>query len=251
MHRYFIPSLNASGNKITITDKSQIHHLKNVLRLDAGEKVVLCDGQGNELKAEIEQISPAGIRLIIRDKIAVKPDRLNFTIACAIPKKSKFDDILDKLTQLGVERVIPLKTEHTVIKLTRDKEGARHGRWVKIAISASQQSQRSILPRVDPLTDVKELIKNSAEFDLKLIPTLKGEYKTLKDALNLILPIPLPLPVNILILIGPEGDFSLKEVSLALKHGFIPVSLGRRVLRVETAAIAVASFLMFLGESKF
>jgi 16S rRNA (uracil1498-N3)-methyltransferase len=169
----------------------------------------------------------------------LNPRKSSINIACAIPKKSKFDDIVDKLTQLGVDRIIPLKTERAVVKLSIQKGEARLQRWVKIALSAAQQSQRSILPQISPLTDFRELIKKSTGFNLKLIPTLEGERKTLKEALSPVL----PLPANILILIGPEGDFSPKEIDLALKHNFIPVSLGSTVLRVETAAIAVASFI--------
>jgi len=236
MNRFFIPSLASSENKITITDKGQIHHLRDVLRLKEGEEVALSDGRGNEATAKIGQISPASICLIVKNKSASGSKRINLTIACAIPKKSKFDDIIDKLTQLGVDRIIPLKTERAIVKLTGEKADVRHKRWLKIALSAAQQSQRSILPYVEALTDIKDVIRRSAEFDLKLIPTLEGERKSFREAFS--------RPYhNILILIGPEGDFTAGEIGLARKNGFIPVGLGRSVLRVETAALAVASFI--------
>jgi len=163
--------------------------------------------------------------------------KAKITIACAIPKKSKMEDIIDKLTQLGVDRIIPIKTAHTVVKLDSYKEAMRHKRWEKVAQSASEQSQRNDLALIDQIRDIKEVILNSKEFDLKLIPTLIGKRKSLREiSLN-------SKYKNILVLIGPEGDFTEAEVQLAIKAGFIPVTLGDLVLRVETAAVAVASYI--------
>lgn len=164
----------------------------------------------------------------------------NLTIACAIPKNARFDDIVDKLTQLGVGRIIPLVTERVVVKFDRKKEEARIGRWRKIAELASQQSQRNYIPVIAPVMDFKELLALAGDFDLKLIPTLSGQRKSLREIFSLSVPMS-----NILVLIGPEGDFSGEEVAAAKKSGFIPITLGPLVLRVDTAAIAIASFLRF------
>jgi 16S rRNA (uracil1498-N3)-methyltransferase len=240
MHRFLVASLDSPGNKLLVLDKKQIHHIKNVLCLRPGEKVVLFDGKGSEALAGIERLSTEGIRMVISKKIVSDNKRkLSLTVACALPKNSRFDDIVDKLTQLEVDRIIPLKTERTQVKPSQDSAEVRLGRWKKIALSAAQQSRRIILPQIDRLTDLTQLLKDSAGFDLKFIPYLKGERKTLKEALSH----PLPAGAKIIILIGPEGDFSPKEVALALKNGFIPVSLGPSVLRVETAAVSAAAFI--------
>jgi 16S rRNA (uracil1498-N3)-methyltransferase len=162
------------------------------------------------------------------------------TVACAVPKKCKIDDSIDKVTQLGVYRIIPLATERVIVKFEKNKEDSRLVRWRRIALSASQQSQRNSLPIVDPLTDIKVLLSNVRDFDLKLIPTLGGKRKDLSEVIveNKV--------KNILVLIGPEGDFTENEVSLAISSGCIPISLGDLVLRVDTAAIAVASFIKLL-----
>ncbi|MCX5710314.1 MAG: RsmE family RNA methyltransferase [Candidatus Omnitrophica bacterium] len=238
MNRFLVPALDSSSNSVTITDLKLIHHLRDVLRLKAGEAVSVFDGKGNDCAAAIVKISADSVELVVKNRKVSVFRKVSVTIACAIPKKSRFDDIVDKLTQLGVDRIIPLKTKRTIVKLTKEKEGARHKRWIKIALSASQQSQRSVLPHVEALTDIKDVIKRSAEFDLKLIPTLEGERKGFKEVFSH------PHPYrNILIFIGPEGDFTADEINLARKNGFIPVSLGTSVLRVETAAVAVASFI--------
>lgn len=159
------------------------------------------------------------------------------TIACAIPKGSHMDDIIDCLTQLGVERIIPMRTERVVVKLNDARLAARLQRWNKIARSAARQCQRSSIPVISPVADIVEVISNSREFDLKLIPHLSGERRLIKDVLSQ------GSYKNIIVLIGPEGDFTPAEVELALHNGFTPVSLGHTVLRVATAAIAAAAYI--------
>jgi 16S rRNA (uracil1498-N3)-methyltransferase len=238
MQRFFSYLKNISGGKIIISDRQQFHHIKDVLRLKEKEKVIVFDEKGNEYGAEIQKISAQSIILEIKDKSAYKTGRgFKLTVACAIPKKSRMDDIIDKLTQLGVERIIPLKTERVIAKLDKHKERLRNERWKRIAVSAAQQSQRNTLPVIEPIKDIKEVLSSSGDFDLKLIPTLAGERKALRDVFSGL------KAGRVLVLIGPEGDFTDEEVGLAVKSGCIPVSLGDAVLRVETAALAVASFI--------
>jgi len=238
MNRFYSDSGNISGDKIIISDKSQVHHIKDVLRLEVDEKVVVFDDKGREYASVIEELLPKEvvIRVVKENKVALAP-KVRVTVACAIPKKSKMDDIIDKLTQLGVDRIIPLLTERVIVKLDKRKEILRKERWEKIALSSAKQSQRNIMPVVEPVKDIREVLSASEEYDLKLIPTLFGERKSLREVLNK------SSARNILFLIGPEGDFSEEEIELAKKAGFLAVSLGDSVLRVETAALCVASFI--------
>ncbi|MBU1727106.1 MAG: RNA methyltransferase, partial [Candidatus Omnitrophica bacterium] len=169
------------------------------------------------------------------------PAKIRLTIACALPKKAKFDDIVDKLTQLGVDGIIPLNTKRVIVKIDKKKEVVRLERWRKIAMSAAKQSQRASVPVVGHLKSIEEVLKEG-DYDLKLIPHLSGKRRSLKEAIEK------ASPKNILILIGPEGDFTDEEVALAVKYGCVPVSLGELVLRVDTAAIAVASFVRLLKQ---
>jgi len=142
------------------------------------------------------------------------------------------------LTQLGVSKIIPLDTERVVVRLGQEKSKARLERWKKVAVSAAQQSQRSDIPLIEPVSKLKGVLAKAADYDLKLIPTLECPgRKSLKEVFLK------AEPKNILVLIGPEGDFSPAEVKAALKAGCIPVTLGDLVLRVETAAVAVAAFI--------
>ncbi|MGA2775878.1 MAG: RsmE family RNA methyltransferase [Candidatus Omnitrophota bacterium] len=254
MHRFFTLQKNISSGKIKISERPVIHHLKDVLALKPGEEVIIFDGTGNEYRAQIEIISNKAVELKIKEKLNPNvPDKFPLTVACAIPKKSKFDDIVDKLTQLGVDRIIPMLTERVIVKLAGYKGILRKLRWEKIALNASEQSKRKNLPLIETPTNIKEVIANSSNFNLKLIPTLEGRREPLKDVLSKYLPVQAKSETvpdeycsfSIIILIGPEGDFSDEEVRLALNSGFIPVSLGKEVLRVETAAVAAAGFIRF------
>jgi 16S rRNA (uracil1498-N3)-methyltransferase len=235
MRRFFVPG-KVDGGIITITEPDQLHHIKDVLRLKTGQGIEVFDGQGNAYSGLISELGKKEIRLTVSEKRVFPPHGTKLAIACAIPRNVQMDDIVDKLTQLGTDIIIPLMTERVVARSEKNQE-ARLERWLKIASNASEQSQRTRLPEIKEIMSVSEVVDFSATFDLKLIPTLEGQRSTLKDVLKE------RLSTSILALIGPEGDFTPGEVERAVKSGFKAVSLGELVLRVDTAAIAVASFL--------
>lgn len=241
MHKFFCRSQDILGDKIVIADKEQVHHIKNVLRLKPGKKAGAFDEKGNEYNCEIREVKD---EVSFKIKNIVLPgksgQKIRLTVACAIPKKAKLGEIIDKLVQLGVERIIPLKTERVIVKLDGEQEVLRLARWKKIALSASKQSKRNDLAVIEQVQSLQEVISRSSGFSLKLIPHLEGARESLKAILDKSAG---EAPANILLLIGPEGDFSQKEVHLAVSSGFIPVSLGDLVLRVDTAAIAAAAFI--------
>lgn len=237
MHRFFVERI--SGNKAVISDKEQLHHIRDVLRLKENDVISLSDGRGKDYTGTITSISRNQIELKVKPEKAREENILKLTIACAMPKNTRFDDVVDFLTQLGVERIIPMRTGRVVVKLDNEKAVERHQRWVKIAQNAAQQSQRSHIPVIEGLTDFEDVISQSGGYDLKLIPHLSGERRLIREIIKK------RKPRNILVLIGPEGDFTPAEVQLALDNGFQAVSLGDTVLRVATAAIAVASYIKF------
>lgn len=243
MRRFFVPIKNIEGDRIIILDKAQVHHVKDVLRLKVKDNLIIFDGRGNEYNCIIEKITNE-VTLGIKHKSlpSSKKEGIKITLACAIPKKSKMDEIVDKLTQLGVDRIIPLLTERVIVKWDKQKRALQQKRWEKIALCASQQSQRSVLPIIEPIKDIKEVLSESEVFDLKLIPALIGRRKSLKEIFAQF------KPQNILVLIGPEGDFTPQEVKLAVEAGCIPLSLGELVLRVDTAALAATSFIRLYAD---
>lgn len=245
MNRFFIEQINAKNEFIILNDTDQLHHLRDVLRIKLGEKAAVFDRLGNEYLVSVVEINSGSAKLQIRGKRPTNDLDIQITVACAIPKKVKMDDIIDKLTQLGVACIIPLQTERVIVKLDQQKKLQRFQRWEKIAITAVKQSQRSKFVVIKPVTDFKELIANVEDFDLKLIPTLETKRETLKNIFNQAV----GQFKKIIILIGPEGDFTAQEITLAKKAGFLPVSLGAQVLRVDTAAIAVVSFIKLNAEN--
>jgi 16S rRNA (uracil1498-N3)-methyltransferase len=239
MPRFYIPQ-KVTGDAIFISDADQLHHIRDVLRLKSGDNVTVFDTESNEYLCTITSTDRNRAQLEIQSRKQASSKPVRISIACAIPRKAKMDEIIDKLAQLDIDTVIPLQTERTVVKLEGENSfAARRERWEKIAKSAAEQSQRSTLPVVSTVTKMADVMRQSAHFDLKLIATLEVPGKSLKDVLVG------PQPSTVLALIGPEGDFTGAEVQKAVDSGFIVISLGRTVLRVDTAAVAVASYLRF------
>jgi 16S rRNA (uracil1498-N3)-methyltransferase len=237
VYSFFCDPIAIADKKIILSDKKQIHHIRDVLRLKVNERVQVFDALGNAYACRISQVHER-IVLDIQKRLEPKAqEKVRITLACAIPKKAKFDEIVDKLTQIGVYSIIPLLTERVVVRWDRQKQFNQQKRWEKIALSAAQQSQRTSLPIIQPPQKIAELLGNSRNYALKLIPVLSGQRRPMSEILSR------TKARNILVLIGPEGDFTPQELSLAQSKGFIPVSLGDLVLRVDTAAIAAASFI--------
>lgn len=244
MHRFHCSSENVLGKNIIISDGDQAHHIRDVLRLKAGDKIEAFDENGNIYRCSIKCFEKNRAILDIEEnKLPMANNRLKVTIACAIPKNCKMEDIIDKLTQLGVDRIVPLLTERVIVKMHKDREKTKLHRWRKIAQFAAEQSKRSDVPTIDSPKRIEKVLLESHLYGLKLIPTLYGRRFTLKDILER------SQADKIIILIGPEGDFTDSEVALAKKSGFIPVTLGKTVLRVETAALSIMSFINFYENS--
>ncbi|MDD5669952.1 MAG: RsmE family RNA methyltransferase [Candidatus Omnitrophica bacterium] len=238
-HRIFYPVSKKLTESVSIADPGIIHYIKDVLRLKPEDILALFDGGGHEYLCLIEKIEKSCVDVRILEKKSAPASLRPFVaVACAIPKNTKIEDIIDKLTQLGVGRIIPMITDRVIVKLNEQKKAHKFVRWQKIAVAASRQSGRMVLPVIDPARTFDEVIAESSVFSQRFIPTLEGERKNVSE-------IKVSPSESALFLIGPEGDFSPSEIISARKSGFIPVSLGGLVLRVDTAAIAVAGFMRF------
>jgi len=241
MHRFYL-SGQVNRDTITVSDAEQLHHMRDVLRLKPGDEVAVFDEAGNDCRCTIASLDKKQAVLSVSECRTFQPKPGKLAIACAVPKMSKMDDIIDKLTQLGVDEIIPLKTERVIVKM--DESGERLERWRKIARSASEQSQRNLLPVVTPVRSLPEVLALAQGYELKLIPTLEGPRQDLQSFFKG------TVPRSVLALIGPEGDFTPEEISQAIQAGLVPVSLGEAVLRVDTAAIAIAAYLHFALEAE-
>ena len=243
MHRFYCPHTDFSPQKISITNSGEIHHLTNVLRMSKGDQLELFNGQGDEVTGLIESISILEVQVLVTDRRHKKKISVPIVLACAVPKKAKFESIIEKCTELGVDEIIPMRTARTEVILTDDRLERKNTRYQTVAVNAAKQSARATVPVVHPQRSFKETIASFDEKTLCIIPCLAGERTSLRSVLE-----NAQGCQKIVFLIGPEGDFTPTELSAALKTGFIPVTLGETTLKVDTAAITAVGFarLMFL-----
>lgn len=238
MHRFYCPHSDFSPQRIKIQNLSEIHHLKNVLRMKKGDRLELFNGQGEEVSGTIESLTALEVVVLIVARHPVKVNALTVVLACAVPKKAKFETIVEKCTELGVDEIIPLRTARTEVIWKEDKGQRKSLRYQTIAVNAAKQSARTTVPMVQEQKSFREVINSLDQKSLGLIPCLTGKRKLLKDAIKKTSDFS-----KIVVLIGPEGDFTPQEVEDALKSGFVPVSLGETTLKVDTAAITSVSFV--------
>lgn len=232
MFRFFSSDLTFNSTEIAITNPAEIHHLRNVLRLKEGMPIVLFNSPNIEAQAVIESISSNCVQCRAEKTKTIPVPTTRILMACAIPKKSKFETIIEKSVELGVSEIIPLKTRRTIITLSGDRLEKRQKRYETIALNAVKQSRQTQIPRIHPVTDFSSLINNTPESANVLIPSLESKTVPILTALNNLL-----TPDTILFLIGPEGDFTPEEYKNAQDVGAIAVSLGPTILKVETAAL--------------
>ncbi|MCX7927551.1 MAG: 16S rRNA (uracil(1498)-N(3))-methyltransferase [Candidatus Omnitrophica bacterium] len=244
MHRFFCVSQNIKKGQAFLDDPVQLHHLRNVLRFKVGFQAVILDEKGNVYQAYLKSLTSQQAVFCLKELSLPKVSSSVYrAIACALPKKSKFDEIIDKLIQLGIERIIPMQTERVVVHLEEKDKQKKYKRWQQIALNAVRQCQRNTIPIIDKVMDFKEVLKLPG-FDLKLIPHLQEGCLPLQEVFNR------TTFKSCLCLIGPEGDFTPEEISLAKEAKFTPVSFGDNILRVETACLYIASILNYELQKK-
>ena len=238
--RFYVPpdSIFPLKNLILIKDKAEAHHIRDVMRLKKGDIVDIFDGQGREFSCRIEDINKDEVIIKIKEESAPKHDRpFSVTLYQAIPKKTKMDFIVEKTVELGVSRIVPVVTDRTVPEIkdfTKKLE-----RWRRIGMASSKQCGRRILPVISDVADFNSALIDSKQKDLSVFASLDKESKPLKNILRGL------APKHIAVFVGPEGDFSPREVALAKENGNSMCSLGSLVLKSETAAVYMLSCLMY------
>jgi 16S rRNA (uracil1498-N3)-methyltransferase len=221
------------------------HHLSRVLRLRAGDPVVLFDGSGREFPAEILEVGRRTVRLQVAAGTQVdRESPLGLSLALGVCQPSTMDLVIQKVTELGVSEVVPVLSERAQRWPGRDRAASRHRRWERISQEAARQSGRSRVPQILPAAGFAEVVRRADDSALRIVFWEEEGSGLLKQALAT-----KARGGRVRVLIGPEGGFSPGEVEEATRAGFQSVSLGRRILRAETAAIAVISVLQYeLGD---
>lgn len=241
MHHFFAEPSQIKGGIVCI-EGTDVNHMKNVLRMKAGEKVEISDGQGIEYLCEVDRYEEEYVflRIISAGRVEAElPSRI--FLFQGLPKGDKMELIIQKAVELGVYQIIPTSTKRAVVKLDAKKAGKKTERWNAIALSAAKQSGRSRIPQVMPVLSFREALERARELDVVMIPyeQAEGMEKT-KEIISAVRP-----GQDVGIFIGPEGGFEENEVEKAIQSGAHSITLGKRILRTETAGLAILSILMY------
>jgi 16S rRNA (uracil1498-N3)-methyltransferase len=243
-HRFYIP-LEQWNLEDLFLEQGEAHHCMDVLRLNAGARVVVFNGRGMEVSAEIVGVEKG--RVSLRGVIKAKTDgpACNITLAQAVPKGRNMDLIVQKATELGVGHIIPLLSERTVVHLDNHETEKKRDKWKQVIVEAAKQSGQNWLPEISSPVTAKQFFAMFAEYELPLIASLQTDARSFRKVLANFREQHGRRPDSALMVIGPEGDFTPAEISWAKSAGCIPVSLGPIVLRTETAAIYSLSVLAY------
>jgi 16S rRNA (uracil1498-N3)-methyltransferase len=240
MSRFYVNPDSVKDRKIYI-EREESHHIIDVMRLRKGDLITVFDGSGKEYEGELSSIENGRVIIdILKIKIANKKRLVNISLAQAIPKKDMMDLIVQKATELGVDEIFPIESARTVVKFRDDGKQRKVERWNKIAIEASKQCGRTELPKIKDIICFDTVLDFMTQHDLTIMPCLSEKTVVLKSALKKV-----SKPSKILAIIGPEGDFSKKEIDRASEKGAILISLGNLILKSETAAITTLSILNY------
>jgi 16S rRNA (uracil1498-N3)-methyltransferase len=244
MHRFYLAPENWQPDSLVLTG-SEAHHLRNVLRLEPGDKVVVFDGRGRELTAEIASADSAQIQLRKLHEAQTPPLRCRITLGQAIPKGKNMDLIVQKAVEIGASEIAPILSDRTVVRLDEESAASKQAKWQSVAIEAAKQCGQNWLPQVHTPQSLAHFFQEHRRFDLQLIGSLQSDAVHLKKILAEYSAEHDDRPANVLMLVGPEGDFTPAELSLARSQGCRPITLGPIVLRVETASIYCMSVLSY------
>jgi 16S rRNA (uracil1498-N3)-methyltransferase len=245
LRRFFVEEIRADNGTCLISG-SEAKHISNVLRMRAGDRFILMDGRGYRFQAVIESTSSKGVRAILEKPLPKPPPSpVHITLCQALTKSRAMDYLLQKTSELGVDRVVPFYSERTTVRYKKERLVNKMRHWREIAISAAKQCGRSTPVAIDsPISFGAVMEKWRGQNALKVVLWEEEESKDLKSLMKLS-----PSADNFVGMIGPEGGFAEEEINIARNAGFIVASLGHRILRADTAAITTVAIVQYeLGD---
>jgi len=268
MHRFYLPPGHCAGDALRL-DGREAHHALHVLRLKRGELIAVLDGVGNEFLCAVENSSRDSVMLSVSLKNFTPPPPCSITLLQAVPRGKIIESIIQKAVELGARRIVPLLTEHVVTRLDDRDAADKRTKWQQVAIEAIKQCGAAWLPQIETPTIIEAFLARSggrqtagflkgdekcgslpkaatpADFDLSLVGSLQKERRHPRECFREFQAQHKRLPQSVGVWIGPEGDFTPGELEAIQASGALPISLGRLVLRVETAAIYCLSILNY------
>ncbi len=238
MAKFFIDRENLKDDYVEI-DKDNANHIINALRCKIGEEIEISIGDGYDYICKISKIEQGKVIADIVDCFGNESEpKTKITLYQGLPKSEKMELIIQKCVELGIDTIVPVVTDRTIVKLS-GKEEKKVARWNKISESASKQSRRGKIPKVESPITFKEAILKAKENNMNIIPYEKEEKTNIKSIIKDF------KGDKIGVFIGPEGGFSEKEIELAKENSVIPITLGRRILRTETAGFVTTNILLY------
>lgn len=242
LYQFFVSPEQIQENQVIITG-SDVNHIKNVLRMKQGEEISVSNGvDGKEYRCGIEELKEEEILCqlrFVKEEGVELPSRVY--LFQGLPKADKMEMIIQKAVELGAYEIIPVACNRSVVKLDEKKAKSRIARWQGISEAAAKQSRRSIIPQIQQVMRFSEAVAYSKRAQIRMIPyeLAEGMEKT-REMIDGLKP-----GEDIAIFIGPEGGFAKEEIDHAVEEGIIPITLGRRILRTETAGMTVLSIVMY------
>ncbi|MFD1363010.1 16S rRNA (uracil(1498)-N(3))-methyltransferase [Lentibacillus salinarum] len=241
LQRYFVPAENWHDNEVVITDEDA-HHISRVMRAKSGDEIICNHPDGQAAVTEITTMTSDHVYAVIKEWLEGSAESpIAITIAQGLPKSDKFEFVLQKGTELGAAAFIPVQSDRTIVTWDHKKMEKKMKRFKKIVKEASEQSHRNKIPSIQPVTEINQLAEESNGFDLKLLAYEEEAKTDVYQSFGMVIRRLNP-DDRVLIVIGPEGGFSGQEADILKQNDFVPVRLGPRILRTETAALyALAS----------
>lgn len=244
MYRFFVAPEQIGDVSISITGKD-VNHIKNVLRMKVGETVLISDGSDREYICAIRQLKDDEVIADIEDINGRSRELpIKVTLFQALPKGDKMETVIQKMIELGAYEIVPMSTKRCVVKLDAKKAANKAKRWNAIAESAAKQSKRGVIPQVSEPVTYKQALEMAKGMDMLLIPYEEAE--NMEHTRRVVSEIKSGMSIGIFI--GSEGGFAREEVELAKESGAREITLGKRILRTETAGMTIMAVLMYLME---
>ena len=223
----------------------EAHHAIHVLRLRRGERVAVLDGAGREFLCEVKDLDRDAVNLAVVQENFVPPLPCQITLLQAVPKARLFESIVQKATELGVARIVPILSERVVAHLDDEDSAQKADKWRQVAVEAIKQCGSPWLPRIETPVTPKQFLARKERFELPLIASLQSDRRHPRECLREFQAECGRLPASVCVWIGPEGDFTPAEMNTIKTEGALPITLGRLVLRSETAAVYSLSILNY------
>ena len=246
MYQFFVEDAQIGKEFITITG-SDVNHIKNVLRMKPGEKIRVSNQQGKDYYCKILELGDDFVQADILDSEAAGTELgAKIFLFQALPKGDRMETVIQKAVELGVYEIIPVATKRAIVKLDAKKEKSKLARWQAISEAAAKQSKRAVIPQVHSVMSFAQALAWADTLDVRLIPyEMAEDMAKTRSLIEEIRP-----GQSIGIFIGPEGGFAPEEIEQAMAHATQPITLGKRILRTETAGMTVLSILMYTLEGQ-